>query len=265
MGDVGGAVAGRGVWVVASAGRYGFFDVSAGAVGAIEIYERTGGACASGDGGAGDGGEFCRAASDGTADGTALATSISDNYGTLSRRADLETLRGGLMPGQYIDIEFADAGITLATYLIDSVTMTTAQNLKRWAVGAMAVAGPVLGSDWRSVLGDLASGGGASTGGGTSGGGGSTATNFTTDQTLTADATIASPGTPTDGQLWIAKVRQDSTGGWTVTWGAPVIVSGAAVIAPGQNSDPSTMCIVTFAGIGGNWYMISSVLGVPAA
>ena len=81
---------------------------------------------------------------------------------------------------------------------------------------------------------------------------------LTTSQVLTADATIFQAA-PQDGQIWIARVDQDATGGWVVTWGSNV--SGGPVV----DVTPSTMSIQTFFGSGGKWIPAGApVLGIAA-
>lgn len=88
------------------------------------------------------------------------------------------------------------------------------------------------------------------------------AATYITNVTFTADGSVASPGSPQDGNLWIARVCQDAVGGWTVTWGTNVLLG--PLINPTFNGDPSTMCLITFVGIAGKWYVCGTpILGVP--
>lgn len=83
-----------------------------------------------------------------------------------------------------------------------------------------------------------------------------------TSQTLTAATTVASPGTPVNGALWIARYDQDSVGGWAITW--PVDIPLAPQVLATVNSAPLTMCIITFVGIGGKWYACADpILAAP--
>jgi hypothetical protein len=72
-----------------------------------------------------------------------------------------------------------------------------------------------------------------------------------TNQTLTADTTISSPGTPTDGATWKARIDQDDPGGHAVTWGAGI--ANGPQIDSTVNADKLTMSIITFSGIAGYW------------
>jgi hypothetical protein len=84
---------------------------------------------------------------------------------------------------------------------------------------------------------------------------------LTNEYSLTGPTTINSPGTPADGALWTVRLEQDITGGRAVSWGAGIFL--APIIGGGLNDAANTMCLVTFYGRAGNWYGISSILGVP--
>jgi hypothetical protein len=82
-----------------------------------------------------------------------------------------------------------------------------------------------------------------------------------TDQTLTADTTISAPSTSAAG-LWVARIGQDLTGGWKVTWGAGI--AGGPQIDSTVNSAPLTMCVLIFAAVAGEWLLCATpILGVP--
>ncbi len=92
---------------------------------------------------------------------------------------------------------------------------------------------------------------------GTAGTTGSGASYFT-HTVLTADATITSPATAVDKAIWIARIDQDATGGWTVSWGADIYG------APEINADttaPDTMSTITFYGQSGKWIKSNQMIG----
>jgi hypothetical protein len=74
---------------------------------------------------------------------------------------------------------------------------------------------------------------------------------LTTNQTLTAATTISSPGTPSDGWIWKARIKQDGTGGWAVTWGTGVLFG--PLVDAATNSAANSTSIISFVGFGGNW------------
>lgn len=195
-------------------------------------------------------------------DGLALATATATNYASIPERVEYQSYRGGLLPGMYQQIQLTDIGAS-GTYLIDSVTLVTDGNIILYEV--TAIYGALIG-DWRATLADALGGSGSGTAGGSGtgggGGGGASSTTTVTDVTLVADTTISSPGTSTNGQIWIVRAVQDATGGWTVTWGADAILGPDIGPAAPGSADPDTMSIITFIGIGGKWYAQPGIIGV---
>jgi hypothetical protein len=99
---------------------------------------------------------------------------------------------------------------------------------------------------------------------GAAGGGGGGSSSVVTTQTLAvASTTINSPRTPADGDMWTAVVKQDATGGRAVVWGAGVLLG--PLIDAATNSAASSMCVVQFVGVGGQWILAHvPVLEVPS-
>lgn len=122
-----------------------------------------------------------------SSDGEALVQAIANAYGKIPKRVEIQTYRGGLEAGQFIPITLSDIGVS-GSYLIDSCTLSTENNRKRWTL--TAIDGALIG-DWRTLL-SSAAGGGSGTGssmGGTSTG--TTSAPADTTLTLTADATLS--------------------------------------------------------------------------
>jgi hypothetical protein len=83
-------------------------------------------------------------------DGQAQAQATVLQYGRVPSRFEIQTYRGGLAIGQTIHIELTDFGVD-ADFLIDSVVLTTADNMSLWKV--TAIDGSLINWDWRSTLG----------------------------------------------------------------------------------------------------------------
>lgn len=193
------------------------------------------------------------------ADGPTVAEQANLETAGSPKSLEFVTYKYGLAFGQIFHVTLAKLHLTDFPLLIDTVSLSTDDNYMKWTIHC--VRGPVIG-DYITALSSLGGSGGSSGGGGVGGvgGGGSPSgggvPTLVTDVTLTSDTTINNPGAPTSsGQLWVVILRQDATGHWTVTWGTDV------ELAPpiDNTSEPSTMYIISFVGIGTKWY----VCGTP--
>jgi hypothetical protein len=82
----------------------------------------------------------------------ALAESVAKKFGSLVTSVGVATLKPGLMPGQLFPVTLSDIGVS-GEFLIDSVTLTTSDNVCLWSV--TAIGSPLIG-DWRKAFADLA-------------------------------------------------------------------------------------------------------------
>ncbi len=98
-------------------------------------------------------------------DGITLAQSIATQYGVIPKRLQIRTFRPGLKIGQYMTVTLAKFDISAAHFVIDSVSLTTEENLLLWSV--TMVGSPFINWDYRATLAMLrpGSGGGAIGGG----------------------------------------------------------------------------------------------------
>lgn len=160
-------------------------------------------------------------------DGLALATAIATNYSTIPERVELQTYRGGLRPGMYIDIKLTDIGVD-SRFLIDSVTLTTDNNVKLYAF--TAIDGALIG-DWRATLANAFGSGGSGTAAGSGGGGGTAfagSINLSVNGPLAIGADqcpIIAPLASTPASAVVATVKQAPTGHDLVI---PILSNGVA-------------------------------------
>jgi hypothetical protein len=110
-------------------------------------------------------------------DAIALAQAYALQYGVIPQRVEISLYVGGLAIGQVLTVSLTDIG-AVGSYLIDSVTLSTDNNLALWKV--TAITGALINWDWRASMSSLGSGGGtlagtvggaAGTSGGTGGAG----------------------------------------------------------------------------------------------
>lgn len=200
------------------------------------------------------------------ADATNSVNRLKHNHSEIT----IQTFELGYRTGQVMTVTIPKLQISAMSMFIDEVQMSDASvkgtsydfeyTLRCIAVSRRITENQIL----RDAFSVGSGGGGGSMGGAGGGGGGGSAAATITDTTLTADATIEAPRAPLDGEQWMAIVRQDSTGGWAVTWGSAVAPILAAPIID-SSFEANTMCMITFYGRSGKWYTSSSILGVPNA
>ncbi len=99
-------------------------------------------------------------------DGTTLAQAIATQYGVIPRRLQVRSYRPGLKIGMFMPVTLARFDIAGEDFVIDTVTITTDENVLLWTV--TMVGSPFINWDYRATLAMLrpGSGGGAGGGGG---------------------------------------------------------------------------------------------------
>jgi uncharacterized membrane protein YgcG len=202
---------------------------------------------------------------DALAAATASVNRLKDNYYQLL----IDTFEVDYQIGQSFTITEPNLQLSGLSVFIDEVSMTDQATkgtpydweytLKCISVSRRITDAQVLRDAFSKSGGGGGSGGGSISGGG--GGSTTTATAYLTDTTLVADATISQPASPVDGNAWMVIVRQNATGGWSVTWGTGIHL--APTIDSTINSRPLTMCVITFVASSGKWYVAGTpILGV---
>jgi hypothetical protein len=204
----------------------------------------------------------------GAADGAALGQAYLDRSKTATVTFEGATYTPGLRCGQEITISLTAAKIN-RTMLIQSVTATD-QGAGRLLWSFVAIDGPYR-ADWKKrLLGTAESSSNISSSvavaAGSSGSSGATNT-LSTILTLTSSSTTLNVpvASAPDGWSWSVMAKQDASGNRSLVAGTGVMllpIIGSDGAGGYVNSEPSTMCLMTFQSFGGNWYCTSSVLGV---
>ncbi len=188
------------------------------------------------------------------ADALVLAQAYAIQYGVIPQRVEISLYVGGLAIGMDLTVSLTDIG-AVGTFLIDSVSLSTDDNLALWKV--TGITGALINWDWRASMSSLGSGGGSLVGtiggsAGTSGGTGSAGVTLTANGLLGIQADccnafyLPSSMQPTGVSAYVKDAPVGASINFTIYAGSAVWMSLS--IAAGATSVTATAAQLTTAG-----------------